>query len=1080
MTTGRPSRPNCIDAETLAALVDGRLSATERAQVEAHLSTCDECREALVDVGAFARQIQPSGFPALTRAARAQSWRTGGIVGLAALITLVVGISLWMKARSGGNRWVELTELVATTGPTRPFAGRLVGGFPWAPAASAVRSGETDAAALPPDARIAIAHAEQALASRRSVATLSAYGAAEAIGGNLDESVRAFDECTALDPQSADWWSDLSAALLARSHHSGHAEDAARALEAADTALKNDPNLVEAQFNKALALEALQVKDQAAAAWRQYLTLDSTSPWSKEATQHLRELEKRQEAAFDAQSARERIFDEILPAWAEAVEHDPATATRSLESARALAQALETIQADRMAADVLSTVEGAGGVTKRELVAGHQRYGLARKDYRSGRYQVALTEFRGATDLLGRNGSPLSLLSRVYEASSLVQLGRVNEATSSLETLDRQLNDRTSLDSVRGRVAWLLGFSHLAAGNHASAEEAYKQALSAFSRSAEYGNESTVDGLIADHLDSLAEPGPAWTARLSALALSPRSGVYVNAARAARDAGWLEVATALLDHAVAMARVTNRPIELGDALRARSLVAARMDDYTSAARDLAEARAVFARASALTDRVQAELFAASAVGAAPTAPADGVKSATQAIAYFAANHMNARLPDLYLARARLLEPSDVDGARRDLLSGLASLDGQRQTISGAVARATFGDQIRRLSDRLVELELRQHRVAAALDAAERGRSSGVVGEGVADAHGLDTQVERALVGDATVIYFHVSDEDCQVWSIARHGISLADCGFSRQALAGAVAAFGSGVERTAVGRRLTDALLGHVLATVTTGAPLIVIPDGPLGLLPFGALPGDHEAYLIQEHPLLIAPSANWLLEASRHAAAFSDHPTTVIAFGNPDIDRDRFPDLPPLPEADGEAVAIAAMYRHGSVARHADVTASAFVDALKQPVVVHFAGHALVNANDPGRSLLPMAGAGQSDLAASDLEAIAGVRARLVVLASCQGSAGWLTESEGPLGLARSLLKAGVPTVVASQWTVDDRAVRALLAAFHQRYATSGDAVTALRDAQLSLLGSADPTLSDPAQWAGFAVIGGSAALIH
>src|SRR5205807_4027802 len=59
--------------------------------------------------------------------------------------------------------------------------------------------------------------------------------------------------------------------------------------------------------------------------------------------------------------------------------------------------------------------------------------------------------------------------------------------------------------------------------------------------------------------------------------------------------------------------------------------------------------------------------------------------------------------------------------------------------------------------------------------------------------------------------------------------------------------------------------------------------------------------------------------------------------------------------------------------------------------------------------------------------------RTQLLILAACQTSGGRIRRGEGVLSLARPFLAAGIPTVIASLWDVDDAGTRALLVAVHE-----------------------------------------------
>ena len=83
---------------------------------------------------------------------------------------------------------------------------------------------------------------------------------------------------------------------------------------------------------------------------------------------------------------------------------------------------------------------------------------------------------------------------------------------------------------------------------------------------------------------------------------------------------------------------------------------------------------------------------------------------------------------------------------------------------------------------------------------------------------------------------------------------------------------------------------------------------------------------------------------------------------------------------------------------------------------------------------------------------------------------------SEGVTSLARAFLAAGVPTVAASLWSVDDRPTAVLFDAFHRYLWNGEDPVDALRSAQLGMLRGGNPADRSPRAWAAFEVIGASA----
>jgi CHAT domain-containing protein len=75
---------------------------------------------------------------------------------------------------------------------------------------------------------------------------------------------------------------------------------------------------------------------------------------------------------------------------------------------------------------------------------------------------------------------------------------------------------------------------------------------------------------------------------------------------------------------------------------------------------------------------------------------------------------------------------------------------------------------------------------------------------------------------------------------------------------------------------------------------------------------------------------------------------------------------------------------------------------------------------------------------------------------------------------MARPFLAAGVPSVVASLWDVDDAVSRAFFVPFHRALASGGDPLVVLQQTQIASLRSRDGWLAHPASWAGFVSMGG------
>ena len=95
-------------------------------------------------------------------------------------------------------------------------------------------------------------------------------------------------------------------------------------------------------------------------------------------------------------------------------------------------------------------------------------------------------------------------------------------------------------------------------------------------------------------------------------------------------------------------------------------------------------------------------------------------------------------------------------------------------------------------------------------------------------------------------------------------------------------------------------------------------------------------------------------------------------------------------------------------------------------------------------------------------------LNAELVVLSACNTGQGRIT-GDGVIGLSRSLISAGVPSVIVSLWAVPDAPTASLMQEFYQNIQNNPDKAQALRQAMLTTMAK-HPY---PRDWAAFTLIG-------
>jgi tetratricopeptide (TPR) repeat protein len=280
-----PSSPGtgggCLDAELLAAYIDGRVTTAERSEVEAHLAGCESCHFVFAESFRESAERIPEA-PASDRRwwSTPTLWRTAAGLAAAAAVVIAVRVSRDDPRNQVQPVTVALNELQAVSGPYRPFEGRLSDMPTYRPPAAPVRSGSTES-----EVQLAVREAalKVELAARQK--TLQELRALAIMHLTMREPQRAADVLGPAVKAGSDpaLLNDLAVALLA----SGRPEDRQRAKELLEQVIARDPTRAEAYFNLGLAAEATGDATRAREAWSRYLALDPSSPWAAEARARL-------------------------------------------------------------------------------------------------------------------------------------------------------------------------------------------------------------------------------------------------------------------------------------------------------------------------------------------------------------------------------------------------------------------------------------------------------------------------------------------------------------------------------------------------------------------------------------------------------------------------------------------------------------------------------------------------------------------------------------------------------------------------------------------------------------------------
>ena len=260
---------------------------------------------------------------------------------------------------------------------------------------------------------------------------------------------------------------------------------------------------------------------------------------------------------------------------------------------------------------------------------------------------------------------------------------------------------------------------------------------------------------------------------------------------------------------------------------------------------------------------------------------------------------------------------------------------------------------------------------------------------------------------------------------------------------------------------------------------IVIIPDGPLFMVPFAALRDPTTGkYLSETKSIRISPSLA-TLKTLQECAGDHHSNTGALIVGDPDVGEVMFKgetkEFDRLPSAEQEAESIANVL-NATPLTGSQATKEKIKQKLREGVaVIHIAAHGdsehghIALAPPPRTDTTSIPEEQDYMLTMQEVQEI-GVTAQLVVLSCCHSGRGDV-KSEGVVGMSRAFLAAGARAVVASLWAVDDYATSRFMASF---YASLKMGESASKSLQIAMDDIRDEEgYEDPMYWAPFFLIG-------
>ncbi len=966
----------------------------------------------------------------------------------------------------------------------------------------------------------------------KSPQTLNQLGIFSLLTGMERRAIQNFREAVLLDSEDPMPLNNLAVTYLHRGQNTENPLDFVRAVSLSSQALKRNPQMPEAAYNLGLALEALLLAEPAREAWQTFLQSSGHEAWRRDIQSRSHQANgapptdwtraKRDMAeAFSAwdfeavettvdrfpSQSRQYAEWELLPTWAQATRNgEKERAEEILEWISIIGLILKERNGDSMLAETSEHLKGLQRPGDREAMArGLILLGDGRSAYDNDQITLALSHLEQATSILAEQDSPFAHWSEFYLIQCHFQRDKFGLVAEELRSLQNRLQ-RRQYPALHARTHQTLGIAQAMRSDFAGSLESSHKAMTLFKKIGEPVKAGRLAINLADLCQYLGRGKQAWVYHYEALACLPSftetAYKLMVLQSLAHSALALEESEAALVFLNAALTATEEGGLTPDVFAQRAAVLNRLGLYDEARDDLGRAHALVENIpdAHIRQSYGADLAFLEGKSLVDQEPEHAIRLLTRALAtYSASSHPNLAWVRFELGRAHL-NLGQFQNAGAELQKSLIEVETVRQKnirdeslpdVDSLVSGAYLG-RVQPIYEAMIRFQWEEMAdPESAFEFAERSQARDLLDRigrqpemGKAEPMRWDA-VRQAIPAGVTLLRYAVLRDRTYLWLFADGQEDFHRIMVDQDRLSFLVETLRDGIQRkeweslSPTSRQLYQWLIEPVQDAVEKSRMLVLAPDGPLHGLPFGALldPGGRD--LAAKKPLLTAPSASAYLDALRLESALPvSSPPKVLLLGNPSFEPSRFPELTGLPHAERECSRLKdEIYgTSAEVFNGNEATTSLFLSKASSSHILHFAGHALINAESPLESQLALAPSdGLTSLTARDLLGLRFDRTRLVVLSACGTATGSLPGDQGLAAFSYALQAAGVPTVIGSLWSVEDRATSAFFQLFHRHLASGKDPATALHLARLDCGDHPNPEMAHPASWSAFIAIGGA-----
>jgi len=1087
------------------SLAAGLLPSAKAQAMSRHAASCDTCaeqlREALdilhstpsADDARFLAELErraaanrgelASRLAGLSRERPARgrhfgwpiAWKFAGVC--LAVLAVALGLRYWLNpARSADmriaeayrdNRIIEMRFPGALFGPLKQ-ARRLA-------------SNEEDSVTLDEAKTVVDRQIKQHADAPR---WLQRKGRLLLLSARPDEAVTVLSKAEHFDPNDGSIRVDLASAYYERCLASGQKQDCAWALQRLNEQLAKNRGDRILLFNRALALESLQLLHEAEQDWRSYLALDPEGRWADEAKRHLRALEERKKqsslywrgspAAYSIEAAMDLALVNAVSACRNTNGNCDSAATAANAQ---LASKLLSQHSDPWLGEVLrnmhdrSTRQGAGALAKAIQADSKGDFASTQVSLREALQRLNGSDNRAA--VLRAAAERVYLLHRWHDEQHCFKAARQIEP--SIE---------------RNHFLWLAGFVHEEAAGCLAAEEQFRDARQEALQAGEFAEKGRyaelalrVQGLRASIEHEIGNFGEVWNIDVAGLEqwwsgrhLPLRAyQFYMDLCLSAREQGLPSIALAMAREAEIQAVAARH--DLAERFAVLEHARAALDVH-----EWGEAQQTFAKADALSANADMSYQAEVQMGLAQLNTIHRqfqlAESRLNNVAGFVQSTGNAPLSLEWIEAAADIAAKRQQWQKHDTwLRVLVSLaNAGAASLSSEADRVRWESTIESAHRSLAAGLWRGNRQMDALAVLEQMRGAYREAKATRAVQNLwvpwtgEAALARRLVQEDSgpVICYATIDGAIRIWLYGNGSIHWASSSLADNAVEAIATRLSeqSADPRSSVreirgdSRRLYSALISPIQAWLPRTGRLIVEADRGLWAVPWEMLEGPDGEKLVQRFHIALSPGYEYRKSSNIGASIRRESAALLLI---PPAQ----PGEPVLPDLDTEEISFRKYFLRPAIFRGPSAPWQELAQQLGRSEVIHYAGHSSVWRGHtmlelPGGVGLPHATA----VSCSNLQ-----RCRLVVLSACSTAGRSPDQVLGPESLVRPFLACGVPYVIATRWPIDSATAAQTADLFYSHLLRGLRPAAALQQALIQL--STQRETEHPFYWAGFTLFG-------